>query len=167
MTGRQLVALLVLLPALAGACAVTVGEGMALRSARRSADTPASSFADALKNSDLDTAMFHVRRTRDVNAPIEFSDAVLTDDRRIRVAPLMIAVASNKEDSVTMLLGAGATLDPHRHALARCLSIRLGHEKIVRVLERYAGPFDREVSCPESAQMRSAPLVWFASAAQQ
>jgi hypothetical protein len=164
-SGRHLVAFLMILPALAGACAITAGEGLALRSAWCCAPVPAVSLADALRNSDLDAAFLHIRAKQDPNAPIEFRDASLTGDRRIRTAPLMIAIASNKEDSVMMLLGAGAKLDPRGNALAKCLSTRLGHEKMAQLLERYGGPSDPQVACPDAKAMLSAPLVWLASAA--
>ena len=165
-SGRHLVALLMVLPALAGACVVVTGEGMALRSVWCCVAVPEGSLADALMNSDLDSAMMHLRGGQDPNAAVEFRHAILTGDRPLRIAPLAIAVASDKEDSVMMLLSAGATLGPRGTALARCLSARLGHEKIGQLLERYAGPSEPDVPCPHhDAAMLAAPLLWFASAA--
>ena len=160
----RLVRWLVALPAIAGALTVIVLESAVLRSTwDGSSQPPVGSLAHALRRGDLDSALFFIRSGQDPNNPIEFRDQILTGDRAVMVSPMLIAVASNNDDAVMMLMSFGARLDAPGNRFAGCLADRLGHQGIARILATYGGPAGSQDACPDTVPDSSAPLNAFSS----
>jgi hypothetical protein len=74
------------------------------------------------------------------------------------ISPLMLAVSSNKENTVMMLLSFGARMDLPQNELASCLARRLGYDDLAAMILRDGRPA-REVSCPEPPPAATAPLL--------
>ena len=148
-----LVAILIAIPAILAALGF-IGEPPP-----RDDGSAASSLADAILARDVERAYTFIRAGEDPNARLRVRNAELTGDRDIMVSPLLLAVASNSDNTVNMLLSFGARLDLPANRFAVCLARRLGYEDIVRALERDAGQASR-VECPEPGP--GPPLVAYA-----
>jgi hypothetical protein len=162
----HLVRWLVAMPAIVGACIVGVLEWTLLRSTfDRHGEAPVGSFGEALRDGDLDNAFLFIRSGQDPNAPVEFRDPILTGDREVMVSPMLIAVASNRDDTVMMLMSFGARLDAAGNRFAGCLANHLGHERIARLIATYGGAAAPDNVCPDAATDPAPPLIAFGSAA--
>jgi len=106
----------------------------------------------------VEDAYAFVSKGTDPNAPVPFSDAELTSSRPVMISPLMLAVSSNKENTVMMLLSFGARMDLPQNELASCLARRLGYDDLAAMILRDGRPA-REVSCPEPPPAATAPLL--------
>jgi hypothetical protein len=124
------------------------------------APSPASfeSIADAIRHGEVEDVYAFVSAGTDPNAPIRFSDAELTAGRPLMISPLMLAVASNKENTVMMLLSFGARMDLPQNEFAGCLARRLGYDDFAAMIVRDGSPA-REVTCPEAPPDAPAPLL--------
>jgi hypothetical protein len=118
------------------------------------------SIADAIRHGEVEDAYAFVSTGADPNAPIPFSDAELTSGRQVTISPLMLAVSSNKENTVMMLLSFGAQMDLPQNELAVCLARRLGYDDLAVMIVRDGKPA-REVTCPEPPPDAPAPLLAF------
>jgi len=136
-----LLAMLIAAPAVLNALTIGALEGW--RSYRP--DSPlfaaprVSSLADAIARDDVQQAYEFIRGGQDPNGLIEVSDPVLTEGRRVMVAPLLWAVAMRSDRSVLTLFGVGARIDEEAERRAVCLAERLGQDDIARLLERHGG----------------------------
>jgi hypothetical protein len=126
--------------------------------ASRSENASEASFVEALWAGDLEGAFAYIRAGHDPNMPVAFRQQELTGGRDIMVAPLLIAVANNRDDSVAMLMSVGARLDAPGNRFAVCLANRLGHEDIARLIIRDGGPTASNGTCPAIAASPEAPL---------
>jgi hypothetical protein len=155
----HLIAWMLAAPALVGAWGIAATE---VRDATRpSPDAPAfESIADAIQHSEVEDAYAFVRNGADPNAPIPFSDVELTASHPVTISPLMLAVSTNKENTVMMLLSFGARMDLPQNELAPCLAMRLGYKDLVAMINRDGKPA-REVTCPEPPPDAPAPLLAF------
>ena len=126
-----------------------------------SSSVPAfESIADAIQHGEVEDAYAFVSTGADPNAPIPFSDAELTSGHQVTISPLMVAVSSNKENTVMMLLSFGAQMDLPQNELAVCLARRLGYDDLAVMIVRDGKP-TREVTCPEPPPDAPAPLLAF------
>ena len=116
------------------------------------------SIADAIQHGEVEDAYAFVSKGTDPNAPVPFSDAELTSSRPVMISPLMLAVSSNKENTVMMLLSFGARMDLPQNELASCLARRLGYDDLAAMILRDGRPA-REVRCPEPPPDAAAPLL--------
>ena len=116
------------------------------------------SIADAIQHGEVEDAYAFVSKGTDPNAPVPFSDAELTSSRPVMISPLMLAVSSNKENTVMMLLSFGARMDLPQNELASCLARRLGYDDLAAMILRDGRPA-REVSCHEPPPAATAPLL--------
>lgn len=116
------------------------------------------SIADAIRQGEVEDAYAFVSTGTDPNAPVPFSDAELTSSRPVMISPLMLAVSSNKENTVMMLLSFGARMDLPQNALASCLAERLGYDDLAAMILRDGRPA-REVRCPAPLPAATAPLL--------
>ena len=117
------------------------------------------SMADAIQHGEVEDAYAFVSAGANPNAPIPFNDAELTSGHPVMISPLMLAVSSNKENTVMMLLSFGARMDLPQNELAACLARRLGHDDLAAMILRDGNP--REVTCPEPPPDAPAPLLAF------
>jgi hypothetical protein len=76
------------------------------------------------------------------------------------ISPLMLAVSSNKDNTVMMLLSFGARMDLPQNQLADCLARRLGYDDLAAMIARDGKP-PRDVTCPEPPSGAAAPLLAF------
>jgi len=118
------------------------------------------SIADAIRHGEVEDAYAFVGAGADPNAPISFSDAELTSGHPVMISPLLLAVSSNKENTVMMLLSFGARMDLPQNELAACLARRLRYEDLAAMILRDGRP-TREVTCPEPPPDAPAPLLAF------
>jgi hypothetical protein len=118
------------------------------------------SIADAIRHGEVEDAYAFVSAGADPNAPISFSDAELTSGQPLMISPLMLAVSSNKENTVMMLLSFGARMDLPQNELAACLARRLGYDGLAAMILRDGEP-TRAVTCPEPPPDAPAPLLAF------
>jgi len=158
-----LVCVIVALPAIAGAVTLGMLEGRLLFASHVS-EAPVGSLGEALRRRDLENAFLFIRAGQDPNQPIRFRDPILTGDREIMISPLLIAVASNNDDGLMMLMSVGARFDAPGNQFAGCLAARLGHEGIAEMITDYGGPAASPNACPDAASDPSAPLTAFGSA---
>ena len=119
-----------------------------------------ASIADAIQHGEVEDAYAFVSAGADPNAPISFSDAELTSGRPVMISPLMLAVSSNKDNTVMMLLSFGARMDLPQNQLADCLARRLGYDDLAAMIARDGKP-PRGVTCPEPPSGAAAPLLAF------
>ena len=154
-------AMLVLAPTIIVAASLALFEGRALMgpSTMRDSDLSEASFAEALRQGDMELAFATIRAGRNPNSPVAFRDQVLTGGRDIMIAPLLIAVAYNRDDSVAMLMGYGARLDAPGNRFAVCLARQLGYEAIASLVTRDGGPEAARATCPDRKAAREAPLL--------
>jgi hypothetical protein len=109
------------------------------------ADMP---FADTLKYDHFERASQYIHAGTDPNAPIPYRDTVLTDGDEITLAPLLIAVANERLDSVKMLLSTGLRLEAPANRYALCLARRRGYEAITELLTTELGDAAATAPCP-------------------
>jgi hypothetical protein len=143
----RLVSWLIAAPAVAGALGLAVIESTGIMRPPARVGT-VGSFADALREGGTERAYGFVRDGHDPNAPIAFRDARLTGGVDVKVSPMLLAVASNNENVVLMLLGYGVRMELPDNRRAACLARRLGHDGLADTITRYGGPVP-DVSCPE------------------
>ena len=118
------------------------------------------SIADAIRHGEVEDAYAFVSAGADPNAPISFSDAELTSGHQVMISPLMLAVSSNKENTVMMLLSFGARMDLPQNELAACLASRLGYRDLETMIVRDGNPAP-QVTCPAPPPDAPAPLLAF------
>ena len=116
------------------------------------------SIAEAIRHGEVEDAYAFVSAGTDPNATVPFSDPELTATYRVMISPLMLAVASNKENTAMMLLSFGARMDLPQNELASCLATRLGYGDLAAMILRDGRPA-REVRCPEPPPDAAAPLL--------
>jgi hypothetical protein len=118
------------------------------------------SMADAIQHGEVEDAFAFIGTGADPNAPISFNDPALTSGHPVMISPLMLAVSSNKENTVMMLISFGARMDLPQNELAPCLARRLGYNDLAAMIGRDGNPA-REARCPEPPPDARAPLLAF------
>ena len=153
--------MLVAAPAVILAAVLVLCEGLAWvgPSTPRASDVSEASFVEALRQGDMEQAFAFIRAGHDPNIPVVFRDQALTGGRDIRIAPLLIAVAYNRDDSVAMLMGYGARLNAPGNRFAACLATRMEHEEIAAAITRDGGPAAQRPTCPAPSPPSDAPLL--------
>jgi hypothetical protein len=159
---RRVLALLLATPTIVAAFAGVAIEALRIADpqAQILADTPSTSFVDALERQDLLGAYWFVRGTHGANGPIQVSHPVLTGGQELVVTPMVWAVALRDDKAVLMLLGHGERMDGPLDRRAACLADAAGFPDIARILRRYGGPAMRE-PCPARHGPTEPLLVWF------
>jgi hypothetical protein len=153
----RLIASMLAGPALLGALWIGVTEA---RSATTSSSSSASfnSLADAIQHGDVEDAYMFIGAGTDPNVPLSFTDPQLTGGHPVSISPLMLAVATDNDNVVMMLLSFGARMDLPQNALAPCLARRLGYNDLAGMIVRDAMP-RANVTCPEAQPDGRAPLL--------
>jgi hypothetical protein len=146
-------------PAVIGALWIASTEIRDATAARRSV-SGFESIADAIQHGEVEDAYAFVSAGADPNAPLAFSDAELTSGHPVMISPLLLAVSSNRENTVMMLLSFGARMDLPQNELAPCLARRLGYDDLAAMILRDGKPA-RAVTCPEPPPDVPAPLLAF------
>ena len=123
------------------------------------ADMP---FADTLKYDHFERASQYIHAGTDPNAPVPYRDKVLTGGDEITLAPLLIAVANDRLDSVKMLMSTGLRLDAPANRYALCLAQRRGYESIAKLLTIELGDAAAAPPCPERIETGNTILRPFA-----
>jgi hypothetical protein len=148
-------------PAVIGAFWIAATEVRDSTAGSSSAPVPVfTSIADAIRHGEVEDAYAFVSAGADPNALISFSDAELTSGHPVMISPLMLAVASNKENIVMMLLSFGARMELPQNELAVCLANRFGYQDLAVMILRDGRP-TRAVTCPEPPPDAPAPLLAF------
>jgi hypothetical protein len=162
MTRMQLATWLVAAPAICGALGAAAMESRRVMSPASAVerDEDSGSLAEAIRQRNVEDAYAFVRAGHDPNAPIAVQDPQLTGDRRMVVSPLLLAVASNSDGVVMMLMSAGARVDAPANRLAECLARRLGYNAIAEILLRDGGSVG-PVTCPALPPAPMPPLPAF------
>lgn len=143
----RLVSWLIAAPALAAAVGLAVIEvGGIMRPPARVGTV--GTFVDALRDGSPERAYAFVRAGHDPNEPIAFRDSALTGGLEVNVSPMLLAVASNNENVVLMLLGYGVRMELPANRRAACLATRLGRDDLADTIARYGGAVP-DVPCPE------------------
>jgi hypothetical protein len=136
----RIMAWLIAMPALV--CAV----GLPLYESSDAAQPPAMSttFVQALGDRSVEQAYVFIRQGQDPNTLIRFRDDFRTGGQEVLVSPLMLAVAGSDDNTASMLLSFGASMDyaPNRHVV--CLAREMGMESFVDVQLST----ESEVDCP-------------------
>jgi len=153
----KLIAWMLAAPAVVGALWIASTELRGV-DAESSSVTVFESIVDAIQHGEVEDAYAFVSRGTDPNALVPFSDAELTSSHPVMISPLMLAVSSNKENTVMMLLSFGARMDLPQNELASCLAKRLGYDDLAAMILRDGRPA-REVSCPEPPPGATTPLL--------
>ena len=120
--------------------------------------TPELSLAEAIQQDQIETAWEHIRAGRDPNAPVAYRHERLTGGREIMLAPLLIAVAHARDDTVKALMSSGARLDAPGGRFAVCLAKRMEFERVAATLIRYGGAETGPTTCPDRAPPKESPL---------
>ena len=155
----RLVSWLIAAPAIAAAVGLAVIEvGGIMRPPARLG--PVGSFADAIRDGSPERAYAFVRAGHDPNELVAFRDAVLTGGLEVKVSPVLLAVASDNENVVLMLLGYGVRMDRPGNRRAACLAARLGRDGLADTIARYGGQVP-VVPCPELPASPRPPLLPF------
>ena len=128
--------------------------------ASSAATTTFDSLAAAIQHGQVEDAYAFISTGTDPNAPIPFSDPQLTADQQVNVSPLMLAVATNNDNTVMMLLSFGARVDLPQNAMALCLARQLGHDSIAGMILRDVTPTPR-ITCPQAQVDSPGPLLAF------
>lgn len=158
----KVVPLLISAPAVLAACVLVVLEANRVMEARVRPAMDIHAFAQALRSGDYERAFEYLRDTgSDANNPIPFRDAELTGDRDIMVTPLLIAVATRVDNTVRMLMTAGARIDAPGNRYALCLANQLGDTTIAGVITHDGGPAAKPVTCPAAPPSPEARLLAF------
>jgi len=121
--------------------------------------TPSMSFAAAVAEGAVEEAYALIQRGRDPNAPVSYRHPDVTGEREVRVTPLMLAIATGRDNSVSMLLSAGVRLDAPGNEGALCLATQLAHEDIIEILMRYGVPMP--AACTAAPPATTPPLLAF------
>jgi len=119
---------------------------------------PTSSFSDAVQADAIERAFGHIRSGEDPNAPVPFRDDALTGGREIMLTPMLIAVAADNTDSVSMLMSSGVRMDAPGNRFAVCLARRMGHGELAVKIVEEAGPETAPTTCPDGPPSGEAPL---------
>ena len=153
----QLIAWVLAAPALVGG--LWIASTAVRGSTAASSSGPAfESMADAIRHGEVEDAYSFVSAGTDPNAPLQFSDTELTSGHSVMISPLMLAVASNKENTVMMLLSFGARMDLPQNEMAGCLATRLGYGDLAAMIRRDGRPLG-QITCPEPPSDAPAPLL--------
>ena len=160
-TGRRRHLLVVLMgaPTIIAALGLTAGEPWRFQQpdAALSIASSATSLADAIARDDVQQVYEFIRAGQDPNGLVTVRHPTLSGGRSARVSPLLWAVATGANRSLSMLLGFGAHVETVTLRQAHCLAKQLGHTGVARQLElRQGAPF-RE-PCPTSPADGEAPL---------
>jgi hypothetical protein len=164
LTRGQMLALALGSPALVTALLLTVTEVWLLTSARSpiAPRAPSSTgFVDALRGRNVEEAFAFVRGGQDPNALLAVTDPVLTRGHTVRVRPLVLAVASDNENGVSMLLSNGVRLDLVENRRAACLADQLGFAGMATAIRGASPTPSSPESCPQ-VQPGEALLVPYA-----
>ena len=154
-------ALFLVIPALVTAVLIASYELPVLRRDTRT-EPQQLSWSEAVRTGNLEAAYRFVEAGEDPNREVEFSDDDLTGGQRLRVAPLLIAIARRDENMVMMLMSVGARLDAPGNRYAVCLAERLGAGGLATLLRRDTVPPPNGV-CPDTPANSGAPLRGFGS----
>jgi hypothetical protein len=95
------------------------------------------SLADAIERNDVEHAHAFLRAGQDPNRPIAVRHAVLTGGQSVLVPPLVWAVETGSRETLLMLLGFGARVDPTNPDNALCAAEALGSKELARLLTVY------------------------------
>lgn len=162
MTRAGTIATLVLLPSVVVAALLTSFE--AYRAVDPAAEIfgppPATSLADAIVHgAPVEQAYPFIRAGQDPNAPVTIASAEFTAGRRVRVSPLMLAVAGREGNVVHMLLNFGARIDLPQNRMAWCLAQQIGNQEVIGIL---AGDGRKPLlpSCPPARPAATPLLSW-------
>ena len=143
----RVVSWLITAPAIAAAVGLAVIEvGGIMRPPDRIGTV--GTFADAIRDGSPERAHAFVRAGHDPNDPIAFRDTALTGGLEVKVSPMLLAVASNNENVVLMLLGYGVRMGLPVNRRAACLATRLGRDDLADTITHYGGAVP-DVPCPE------------------
>jgi hypothetical protein len=123
------------------------------------ADMP---FVDTLKFDRFERAYQYIQAGTDPNVPIPYRDELLTGGDEITVAPLLIAIANDRLDTVKMLMSTGLRLERPDNRYALCLAQRGGHTAIAKLLAVELGDAAATAPCPERSESGNAILRPFA-----
>lgn len=104
--------------------------------ASRYSDAPQGSLAETIQHMGVEQAYAFIRAGHDPNTPVAFSDPELTGDQPLPLSPLLVAIATNQENAVLMLMSFGARLDHPANRDALCLARYLERDDIIEVIER-------------------------------
>jgi hypothetical protein len=94
------------------------------------------SLADAIERNDVDAAHAFIRSGQHPNQPIAVQHPTLTRGRRVLVAPLVWAAATQSRDAVLMLVGYGATPDQASARAAVCIAAAHRNDELSSALNR-------------------------------
>jgi hypothetical protein len=155
----RLVASMLAVPALLGAMWIGATEARSA-TASEASNVSFNSLADAIQHGQVEDAYAFISTGTDPNAPLSFTDAQLTDGHPVAISPMMLAVATNSDNVVMMLLSFGARMDLPQNELAPCLARRLGYNDLAGMIIRDGTP-PATVTCPEPQADARAPLLAF------
>jgi hypothetical protein len=124
-----------------------------------SAVTPSMSFAAAIAEGAVEEAYALFQRGQDPSALVSYRHPDITGEREVRVTPLMLAIATGRDNSVSMLQSVGVRLDAPGNGGALCLATQLEHEDIIEILMRYGVP--TPAACPAAPPATTPPLLAF------
>ncbi|NOT26966.1 MAG: hypothetical protein HOP16_12775 [Acidobacteria bacterium] len=163
---RDVLLLLVGAPAFITALGIASLELWRLSSpdSRAFSSPAAASLAEAIARDDVNRAYDFIRGGEDPNAPLLVEHPALTGGRKVRVAPLIWAVATDADRSLQMLLGFGARVDAKTIRQARCLAEQLGHTRLVRSLEKHGENLANDEPCPRPGESGVTPFEALARA---
>lgn len=144
----RVLAALIAVPAVFGALLLaTVGTIDVVRSTSSDDRSPGASLGDSIMGDDVETAYAFIRSGQDPNARIPVEDTDVTGGRRVMVSPLMLAVATRRDNIVGMLLSFGARADVPQNKFALCLAQRIHADDVADMLSELGGE-GWETQCP-------------------
>ena len=117
------------------------------------------SLADAIAGDDIFGTYAFMRAGQNPDGLIPVRDQMWTGGAWMLVSPIIWAVANNADDSVLVLLTAGAQLSNQQDRRAACMAEALGRTRVAQQLRAYA-PHQLPQPCPRFPS-GGAPLARF------
>jgi hypothetical protein len=143
----------------AGVVSATEGHRLLRPGAPLFAAPSRDTLADAIAVDDILGGYAFIRAGQNPDGLIPVRDEMWTGGSWMLVSPMIWAVANNADDSVLMLLTAGAQLSNQQDRRAACMAEALGRARVAQRLRAYA-PHQLPAPCPPFPS-GGAPLARF------
>jgi hypothetical protein len=100
---------------------------------------PATLAQSIIEGFGVEQTVQFIRHGQDPNEPVPIDDVEYTGGGKVRVSPLMLAVAAGDGSALRMLLSFGARLDLPQNRYAECLARESRNPEIPAIIAAHRG----------------------------